>query len=189
VKVFDLLQFVFLLLSVFHGYGHPSASLSREDSTLAQKYLWISQPLYIWSLSCVKIGIACLLLLIPCYDKKKAKMWPIFLGCTIFFQIAISGVISGLQFSTCKPLRAIWDRTVENPKCRAIGETQTSIYINMAMIIFTDLMLAGLPLAFLSVKGRREKGEICIIVVLLLLTSGVTIYKITLVPNYSVEGT
>jgi rhodopsin domain-containing protein len=66
---------------------------------------------------------------------------------------------------------------------------QTSIYVNAAMQIFTDLTYSLLPISLLN-DGRatREKVGICLMMAVGLLATSAAIYKTTVVNMFDVNG-
>src|SRR6266536_3400897 len=105
MKLFDLIQWIFLLISISHGYGHRANYIMPEEYTIAKKYLFLSQPFIAWTLSCAKISVALCLLRIQRHN----ATWRMFLYCLIILQAVLSIFINYFQFSLCKPLSGAWD--------------------------------------------------------------------------------
>jgi len=66
--------------------------------------VFLSQPLYAWSISFAKISVSlCLLRIQP-----RVLAWRIFLSILIIWQLVIGVVITYFQMSLCKPISASW---------------------------------------------------------------------------------
>jgi hypothetical protein len=173
-----------LLLSVSYGLGHNIMHVSPDNGTPLRKYQYLAQPFWAWSLSCAKISVALCLLRI----QRGVATWRMFLYCLIILQVVISTVISYFQLSLCKPLESAWDFNVAG-SCMDMVTAQTSIYVTLAMQIFTDMTYSLLPLSLLTDRRpSHEKVAICSIILTGLAATSASIYKTTLVKNFNFEG-
>ncbi|KAK0719323.1 hypothetical protein B0H67DRAFT_448225, partial [Lasiosphaeris hirsuta] len=141
--IFDLVQWVLILLSIHYGYGHSYQYVSPENMLSTAQFLFFAQPFSVWALSCAKISVAFCLLRI----QRRVPTWRMFLRCLIVLQVAISAIINYFQFTMCKPFRANWDGRTPNSQCVDKQTAQISIFVSLAMTIFTDLTFSLVPLS------------------------------------------
>jgi len=186
IKVFDLVQWVFLLLSIGHGYGHHPDYVSFPDFLPLAKYLFFSQPFSIWALSCAKISVACCLLRVQ-RGTTRPSSWRMFLFSLVGVQVIITAIINYFQFTRCRPIRAIWGEYAPDSQCVDDGTAQISIYVNLAMVAFTDLAFALLPLSMLRDRPPvHEKVAICSMVFVGFLATSATLAKMIFVHKFIV---
>jgi hypothetical protein len=185
--VFDLLEWVLLLIGVGYGVGRHNYYVSPDDTIQAEKFLFISQPPYAWSLACAKISIALMLMRI----QRDRKAWVWFLSFMILFSVLIAVTMNTFQFSLCKPLSAIWDHSTPGAKCMDLSIAQVSIYVTAILTIVTDVILSLSPIFFIINIQRplREKFALGFVMSLGLVASGASIAKTTLVKTYGITGT
>jgi rhodopsin domain-containing protein len=184
--VFDLLQWTLLLIGVGHGVGRHNYYVPPDATIQAEKFLFISQPPYAWSLACAKISIAFMLIRI----QRDHRVWVIFLSIMIIFSALIAITMNSFQLSLCKPLSAIWDHTNPNAKCMDPSIAQASIYVTAALTILTDVILSLAPIAFIVNIQRplREKLALAFVMSLGIVASAASIAKTTLVRTYGIKG-
>ncbi|KAH6880793.1 hypothetical protein B0T10DRAFT_411920, partial [Thelonectria olida] len=172
-------------ISVSHGLGRHNYYLSPDERVPAEKFLFISQPPFAWALTCAKISIALLLIRI----QHSNRLWVFFLYGMVIIQVLIGITINTFQLLLCKPLAAVWDKTIPNYVCIP-GVVQTSIYVTAILTILTDVILSLLPLTFIRHVWRSvwERIAIVFIMGLGLVASCASIYKMTLIYNYHITG-
>ncbi|EKG14300.1 hypothetical protein MPH_08480 [Macrophomina phaseolina MS6] len=150
----------------------------------AEKFLFIGQPAFAWALACTKISIVCMLFRI-----QTGIHWRRFLSIMIVVQVLTAITTNVFQFSLCKPLPAIWDHTIKNPKC-IVAAIHISIVVTSIVTILTDVILSLLPLTFIMHMQLppREKIALACLMGLGLVASGASIYKTFLAKDYGVTG-
>jgi len=182
-QIFDLIQWVFLLVSIGSGYGHHPDYVDPQRLIPLAKFLFLCQPVSVWALSCAKISVACCLLRIQrgvCSASRRT-----FLFCLIGLQVIITAIINYFQLNTCRPLRANWGESAPDTQCIDQAAARTSIYVNLAMIAFTDLTFALLPLSMLRDRPPvHEKVAIYSIVLTGFLSTGATVARMTFVKDF-----
>jgi hypothetical protein len=185
--VFDLVQWSLLLVGVGHGIGRHNYYVSPDETLQAEKFLFICQPPYAWSLAFAKISIAFMLLRI----QRDRRAWVAFLSCMILFSVLIAITMNCFQLSMCKPLSAIWDHSIVDAKCMDPAVAQISIYVTAAMTILTDVILSLAPIAFIVNIQRplREKLALGFVMSLGVVASAASIAKTKLVGTYGITGT
>jgi hypothetical protein len=101
------------VLSIQKGFGRHITIDTPSNVTAFTMLIFISEPLWVWSLTFVKISVAFLLLRI-----KKSTPWKLGMGGAIFYLVASAIIITGLQFTECRPLRMYWDPKTPGGSCR-----------------------------------------------------------------------
>ena len=179
-----MVEWILLLISTTYGLGRHNYYVPAADEMQAEKFLFISQPSFPWAMAFTKISIACMLLRIH-----RSTSWVTFLYIMIVVQVLWAVTANVFQFSLCKPLAAIWDHSIKNPKCIP-KEGQISIYVTAAITILTDVIFSLLPLTFIVRIHRplREKIALSCVMCLGLLASTASIIKTTRVKDYGVTG-
>jgi hypothetical protein len=116
-------------------------------------------------------------------------MWHMFLYCVIGVQIIISAVINYFQFTLCRPLPANWGEQVAGAACVDSSTARTSMFVSLAMVMFTDLTFALLPLSLLRDRPPlHERVAICLIVFSGFLTTVATVARTTFVNRFVYSG-
>ncbi|KAF2399305.1 hypothetical protein EJ06DRAFT_522802 [Trichodelitschia bisporula] len=136
-------------------------------------------PLWIWSVTMVKISVCLMLLRI-----KRERMWQRgLLGLIgVLLVIAVAGMVS--QLLQCRPLRANWNiyLKLEGGHCWDNSVLETVTYVLSALFGTTDLVCAFLPLFFIRQLNRplREKIVLALLMALGLLAAACSIVKAVL---------
>ncbi|KAH7026901.1 hypothetical protein B0J12DRAFT_722084 [Macrophomina phaseolina] len=181
---FDFVSWTQLVISTTHGVGRHNYYVSAAETMQAEKFLFIGQPAFAWALACTKISIVCMLFRI-----QTGIHWRRFLSIMIVVQVLTAITTNVFQFSLCKPLPAIWDHTIKNPKC-IVAAIHISIVVTSIVTILTDVILSLLPLTFIMHMQLppREKIALACLMGLGLVASGASIYKTFLAKDYGVTG-
>ncbi|KAH7115354.1 hypothetical protein B0J13DRAFT_459745 [Dactylonectria estremocensis] len=181
------ITWILLLLAIKNGLGRHNYYLSAEQSTEAAKYLFIQQPFWAWALSISKVSIALLLLRI----NRDSRPWRMSLYLMIALLLLIAAAINVFQFSTCRPLTAVWDKAIPGATCLPREVVQVSIYVLSSLTIVTDFILALIPINFILklVSLRpREKAALGVVMALGLIAGIGGIIKTLQVKSYGVNG-
>ncbi|KAK3933647.1 hypothetical protein QBC46DRAFT_432099 [Diplogelasinospora grovesii] len=175
--MFDMMEWVLLLVSITYGVGRHNYYISAANMVLAEKFLFLSQPPYAWSLAFSKMSIAWMLMRI----QRDRKLWAACMYFIMFFVVGIAITMNAFQFSMCRPLWAIWDHS--NPDA-------ASIYATAAMTIVTDITLSLAPISFIVNIQRpmREKVALGFVMGLGILASSASIAKTSMVKDYGITG-
>ncbi|KAH7394672.1 hypothetical protein BKA66DRAFT_598817 [Pyrenochaeta sp. MPI-SDFR-AT-0127] len=181
---FDVVVWTPLMISTTYGLGRHNYYVSVADMTQAEKLLFIGQPAFAWALACTKISIVCML-----FRVQRGIHWRTFLSIMIVVQVLTAIMNNVFQLSLCKPLPAIWDHTIKNPKC-IVAAMHINIVVSAIVTILTDVILSLLPLTFIIHihLPLREKIALACLMGLGLVASGASIYKTFLAKNYGVTG-
>lgn len=148
-KLFDLVSYVFLMIAVSYGVGRHNFYITHDRVVEAQKWLYLSQPPYPWSLAFSKMSIAWLLHRIR--RDSRAWAWGMYAVSVLVVLTAVS--INVFQLSLCRPLWAVWDHDSKpDAVCMDLKVARMSIYVNSAFIVFTDFAL--------SIAASREVQSI-----------------------------
>ncbi|KAK0723634.1 hypothetical protein B0T21DRAFT_294158, partial [Apiosordaria backusii] len=113
--------------------------------------LFLSQPVFPWSLAFSKISIACMLVRI----RRDQRVWVWSMKFIMVFVVLIAINTNIFQLSLCRPLWAVWDRSNPDAQCMDPAVARTSIYVNSALNVVTDfaLSLAKIVVAFIMGLG------------------------------------
>ncbi|KAH7014042.1 hypothetical protein B0J12DRAFT_777120 [Macrophomina phaseolina] len=184
---FDVVTWIPLVISTAYGLGRHNYYVSAAETTQAEKFLFIGQPAFAWALACTKISIVCMLFRVQMGIS--GIYWRSFLSVMIVVQVLTAIMNNVFQFSLCKPLPAIWDHTIKNPKC-IVAAMHINIVVTAIVTILTDVILSLLPLIFIMRMHLplREKIALACLTGLGLVASGASIYKTFLAKNYGVTG-
>lgn len=181
-----MLEWSLLVVGISYGVGRHDYYLTPDQLMLAEKFLFLSQPPYAWSLAFSKMSIAWMLIRI----QRDQRSWAIFLYSMMIFSGLIAITMNAFQFSSCKPLSAVWDHATPGAVCMPPSVSHISIYVTAAMTILTDVILSLLPITFIVNIQRplREKLALSFVMGLGILASSASIVKTTLVKNYGITG-
>lgn len=125
-------------MAVHYGVGRHNYYVPTPDETLAEKWLFLSQPPFPWSLAFSKVSIAWMLLRI----QRERLWWTCFMYALMIIAVGVAIVSNVFQLSLCKPLSGVWDHTDPNVVCSDPKTGQTSIYVTSALTIVTDVALS-----------------------------------------------
>jgi len=182
---FDLLNWILILLAVHHGLGRPGPYVPLASQPLGRKYLYFGQHASGWAIALIKISIALMLLRL----RPDSLRWRLFLLAMMFLPIAIAATTSGVLFSACKPLSAMWEFD-PTAVCLPLGLISQSILATAAVTIVTDFVLSLLPLTFIVriQRATREKVLLSFLMGLGLVASAASVCKIVSVTSRSLTG-
>lgn len=126
------------MVAVSYGVGRHNYYVPNDQEVEAEKWLFLSQPTFPWSLAFSKMSIAWMLLRIQ--RDRRVWVWSMY-GIMVFVVLTAINT-NAFQFSLCKPLWAVWDHSNPDAVCMDPIIGQTSIYVNSAFTILTDLILS-----------------------------------------------
>jgi len=145
-------NYIVSVMSVPNGYGKHIEFAGPAQIENFSRLAFISEPLWVWSLTFTKISIAFLFLRI-----RKSPVWKTIMGCTIFYLVASAIVTTALQFTECVPLRMYWEK-VPGGKCRSPRSVQRAIIGTSVVFIVSDVLFSLLPITFI-VQIRCSRFE------------------------------
>ncbi|KXX75412.1 hypothetical protein MMYC01_209499 [Madurella mycetomatis] len=184
--LFDLISYSFLMVAVSYGVGRHNYYVPDDQEVQAEKWLFLSQPTFPWSLAFSKMSIAWMLLRIQ--RDRRAWVWSMYAIMVFVVLTAIN--TNAFQFSLCKPLWAVWDHSNPDAVCMDPRIGQTSIYVNSAFTILTDLVLSLAPITFIIHIQRplREKIVLAFVMGLGIFATSASIAKTFMVESYGKTG-
>lgn len=101
----------FIILQVQNGGGHHAADLSPHQRMMSQKYQYVAQPMFLWTICFIKLSIATFLLRIsPPQGYRRA-----ILGVAIVLGIYTFACFFTIIFQ-CQPISMSWGETMDG-KC------------------------------------------------------------------------
>lgn len=138
------------------GIGKHLINLTMDEFLVARKWAWLSQIFYYGALGCVKCAIVALYHRLASQPKHKSALkW---IGGAVLAH-TIAAVITTAHM--CDPVAIIWQPTFP------VGciDILSFNYFNAAFHIFTDLLLAVLPIPILKGLQINHKKKIALVVV------------------------
>ncbi|KAI1850769.1 hypothetical protein JX265_004480 [Neoarthrinium moseri] len=144
---------VFIIQS-YHGLGRHQDTISPPDLIIySQAGLWQSIISAAWALTFLKISIALNLLRIG--SNSRWYIWSLWATIILNVMNCISGTFTFLLY--CRPLPRYWDKSIPG-SCAPIIVMITGGLVNTAVNIFTDIVLATLPVPVIwSLNLNRRK--------------------------------
>ncbi|KAH7092536.1 hypothetical protein FB567DRAFT_239799 [Paraphoma chrysanthemicola] len=184
--IFILTNSTLLLLTVPYTFTSSPTTFFLSNAETAFKYAIISQPLWAWSMSLLKISFALMLLRI-----EQTLTWRRFLWFMIAVQVVV-GVYNTLGIVLqCVPLRKAWDLVgVVQGKCWSKETQGTSTIVVAAINIITDFVFSLLPITFLRKIQRpmRERVVVGVLMGLGIFAGVVSIVKISVAAQFGRTG-
>ncbi|KAK5656586.1 hypothetical protein OQA88_4565 [Cercophora sp. LCS_1] len=184
--IFDMINWIFMLMAIHHGAGRHNFYIAPDQLILAEKYSFLSQPWFGWSLAFSKMSIAWMLIRI----RRDSRPWVGVMSGIMVLSVGIAICSNVFQLSMCEPIWFIWDHSHPNPVCMDPKKAQLSIYINAGLTIATDIILSFAPITFIVNIQRplREKIILGLVMGMGMLASAGSIAKTTKVHDYGVTG-
>ncbi|KAF2871096.1 hypothetical protein BDV95DRAFT_607377 [Massariosphaeria phaeospora] len=181
-----LSEWVLWICAMHYGAGRHNYYVPAADQVTAQHLLFATMVPWAACMMFIKISIACMLLRI-----KHSPPWRIFLWSMIAIQVASCTASLVFQLVQCFPLAAVWDRAGHpNARCAKKQSSFISLYVNSAIGISTDLILATVPISFIRTMHcpLREKIVLCCLMGLGVFATACSIVKTSLVTSYGKTG-
>ncbi len=137
-QLFDAVSYAFMLVAVRYGVGRHNYYVPADEEVLAEKWLFLSQPPFPWSLAFSKVSIAYMLFRI----QRDRRWWTWIMFFLMFVAVGVAVVSNIFQLTICKPLAAVWDHSITTAVCSPPKTSQISIYVTSALTIVTDVALS-----------------------------------------------
>ncbi|KAL4791456.1 hypothetical protein BDV19DRAFT_381554 [Aspergillus venezuelensis] len=132
---------VLINISVSHGTGRHTSTLSLDSQIGAMKYQVLSQGFHVMATNWGKVSVALFLIRIISEVKNhKRGMYALIVVMTVINAAAV-----GTIYGQCSPPDLIWDRRVKG-SCWPPGAQKKFAYFQGSFSAFTDLTLAIYPL-------------------------------------------
>ncbi|KAK4232977.1 hypothetical protein C8A03DRAFT_19851 [Achaetomium macrosporum] len=183
-QLFDAVSYALLLVAARYGVGRHNFYVPPEDEVQAEKWLFLSQPPFPWSLAFSKVSIAWMLLRI----QREKRWWTWCMYTLMVVAVGVAIVSNIFQFTLCKPLHGF--NTDPSVVCEDPEIGQVSIYVTSALTIVRDVALSLAPLAFIVHIQRplREKIALTFVMGLGVFASSASIAKTFVVGSYGKTG-
>lgn len=137
------------------GVGRHNYYVPDDEEMLAEKWLFLSQPPFPWSLAFSKVSIAWMLVRL----QRDRPWWTWTMYFLMFVSVGIAVVSNIFQLSICKPLSAVWDHSIADAVCSDPKTSQISIYVTSSLTIVTDVALSiavcATCIAGLQLRSRK----------------------------------
>ncbi|KAK4239504.1 hypothetical protein C8A03DRAFT_32456 [Achaetomium macrosporum] len=183
---FDAVSFALLLVAVSYGVGRHNYYVPHDQEVLAEKWLFLSQPPFPWSLAFSKVSISWMLLRI----QRDTRWWCWTMYGFMVVSVGVAIVSNIFQLSMCKPLYGAWDHSDPSVVCTDPKKSQASIYVTSSVTIVTDVALSLAPMTFIIHIQRpfREKIALIFVMGLGIFASSASIAKLFMVGSYGSTG-
>lgn len=173
-----------IIPEVMNGAGRHFAYLDPATATVGLKLNFVTQPIYLWAITTVKVSIALFLLRIA-----PNKFYKRFLVGVITFLIVYTFVCFMTIILQCTNLALLWDSSAKGT-CWTVTTLRALSYTNSSLNIITDLTFAALPVPMLwNVQiNPRTKASLIGIMGLGVFACAAAIVKTSFVVNYGKTG-
>ncbi|CAJ2510927.1 Uu.00g065520.m01.CDS01 [Anthostomella pinea] len=186
VGIDDWLLFVGLIIWIpstcvlfpacYNGLGMHDGRYTKREGIDAMMYFYLFQDLYVWANIPIKLSLCVTLMRLG--ETKRWMTWTLYV---IMFLIALTSALSNIFIlSSCTPAAALWDKTLPHYTCRDWRPTIAIAIIYSVVNIFTDFIVALLPV-FLLWKLQlawRQKLAVMGVLSLGILASCATLIRI-----------
>jgi hypothetical protein len=144
-------------VAVNYGVGRHNYYVPHDQEVLAEKWLFLSQPPFPWSLAFSKVSISWMLLRI----QRDIRWWCWTMYAFMVLSVGVAITSNVFQLSLCTPLYGVWDHSDPSVVCMDSKKAQTSIYVNSCVTIVTDVALSLAVCLFSSPPFWRFFGLQC----------------------------
>lgn len=156
-QILAIANFLLQCTACSYGFGRRARFVSRPNQFAALRLIFITQVIWYWSVTIVKLSVALLLLRL-----KPSRRWKIFLYCTMTLLIVTVVVQTCFQFLQCRPFAIYWDASLffknGGVKCIPRRIINGNIITNSTIQVATDLVFSFVPITFIR-KLHRPRGE------------------------------
>ena len=101
------MHYLLLVAASTYGLGHPAGFVSFDRRKAAMRLLFISQVVWYWSVTLVKLSVAFLLLRV-----KPGRRWSLLMRSAMGLIVLAAVVQTIFQFTQCRPFSVYWDPDV-----------------------------------------------------------------------------
>ena len=130
MKALSIAGFCIVIPEVQYGAGRHYAYLQPARASLGLKLNFITQPIYLWAITVVKVSIAFFLLRIA-----PSKSYRRFLYGSIVFLIVYTFACFLTILCQCRPLNILWDGPAVKAVCFTPTTLRTLSYVNVCEYI------------------------------------------------------
>ncbi|KAH9909998.1 hypothetical protein F4778DRAFT_28646 [Xylariomycetidae sp. FL2044] len=172
----------FLFPGCWNGIGAHKGRYTDEQAIEAAKYFFLFQDFYVWANIPIKSSI-CLSLIRVAESTSRWMTWTLY---SMIFLIAGSSVGANIYLLTsCTPLAASWDKTIQGATCRPPSHTVILGNMYSGINIFVDWVVALLPILLLwrIQMPLRQKVTVMAVLSLGIFASTATLVRLTTLAN------
>ncbi|KAF2266118.1 hypothetical protein CC78DRAFT_559561 [Lojkania enalia] len=174
--VLVLTDSILLLKTVPFVFGSDPNKVTLADAIHSNYLAVVAQPIWAWSMACIKISVALMLLRL-----ETEKLWRRLLWANIVVQLLLGTYNTLSQLLQCIPLKGAWDLLgVVDAKCWSKTAIRDNLICISVVNIITDFIFALIPISFLRKVQRplRERVIIGILMALGLFAGAASIVKL-----------
>ncbi|PSN74749.1 hypothetical protein BS50DRAFT_479662 [Corynespora cassiicola Philippines] len=161
--ILAIAHYALLSASVVYGLGRHARFVSFSHRRMSLQLLFISQVVWFWSITLVKLSVAFLLLRI-----KQTRRWRIFVYSTMTILLLAAFAQTFFQFLQCRPFQVYWDPRLfrQGPvRCFKRSIINGNIVAFSSIQVGIDLIFSFIPIIFIRKlnRPRREKIFMCVL--------------------------
>lgn len=160
-QILAIAQYGVLTAAVLNGLGHRARFVTAPRRSTAMRLLFISQVVWYWSITLVKLSVAFLLLRL-----KQTRRWRSFLYLIMGITISAAIVQTCFQFLQCRPFSVYWDpRVFRSAQCFRRSIINGNIIVFSSIQVGLDVIFSFVPVTFVRKlqRPRREKIFMCVL--------------------------
>ncbi|KAF2865737.1 hypothetical protein BDV95DRAFT_506428 [Massariosphaeria phaeospora] len=170
-------QYALLAAAVVYGLGRHARFVSFQRRRTSLELIFISQVFWYWSITLVKLSVACLLLRV-----KRTHRWKVFLYAIMTLLVLAAIVQTCFQFLQCRPFAVYWDPRVfrvVQVQCFRRSVINANIVLFSSFQVALDVVFSFVPITFIRKlnRPRREKIFMCVLMGLGLFASCAAIIR------------
>ncbi|ORY19260.1 hypothetical protein BCR34DRAFT_461099, partial [Clohesyomyces aquaticus] len=176
--ILAIANYVLLAVAVLNGLGRRAIFVSFRKRRIALELIFITQIVWYWAVTFVKLSVACFLLRI----KYHSRPWRICLYALMIFLILAACVQTIFTFTQCRPFSIFWDPQVlfEGPvQCFSRAAIDANIVFFSSVQVGVDLLFSFIPISFIWKlnRPRRERVFLSVMMALGLFASAAAIMR------------
>ncbi|KAI9754809.1 MAG: 3-isopropylmalate dehydrogenase [Chaenotheca gracillima] len=151
--IFALVAWACVVVAVSHGSGRHAIYVDPSDLSEGLKFNFITQPLYLWGTTAVRVSIS--LFLLRVFPKSLTKFRRLLWAITGFLMLyATSSFLASML--QCQPINFLWG-SAKTAICYSNQGVAFLRYFNVAFDFILDLLFTLLPVILLwNVKINRR---------------------------------
>jgi hypothetical protein len=178
-------NYIILSAAVIHGLGRHARFVRLSRRKTALELLFISQVVWYWSITLVKLSVAILLLRL-----KRTRTWRVLMYSIMALLLLVAIVQTCFQFLQCRPFSIFWDPGVlrrTRLRCLSRKAIDGNIILFSAVQVSVDLIFSFIPITFIAKlnRPRREKVFMCVLMGLGLFASVAAIVRTLYIRNFA----
>lgn len=183
MQLLAVVNYIILAAAVIHGLGRHARFVRFSRRKSALELLFISQVVWYWSITLVKLSVAILLLRL-----KRSRNWRFLMYGIMTLLLLVAIMATCFQFLQCRPFSIFWDPGVLRRgrlQCFSRKAIDGNIVVFSSVQVSVDLIFSFIPITFIAKlnRPRREKVFMCVLMGLGLFASVAAIVRTLYIRN------